>query len=74
MRESDTYGDYVGANPDEGPSKVRIFRMSGQFLMDVRYVSGSQMNRLTRDEIEQVIQGTVLPAIQAHNVTPAKGL
>jgi hypothetical protein len=74
-RESDTYGDYVGAWPDEGPSKVRIFQdKDGSFLMDVLFVSRSARNRLSRDEIEDVLQNQVLPALQAANVRAAAGL
>jgi hypothetical protein len=74
VRDSDTYGDYVVAWPDEGPTKVRVIPRGGSYLLDVLYVSRSQKNRLTRDEVEQVVQASVLPAVRASNVKPTSGL
>jgi hypothetical protein len=53
----------------------RIFPGKGPaFLLDAFYLTDSAENRLSRDEIEQAIQRQILPAIQAHNVSPVGGL
>jgi hypothetical protein len=79
MRDSDTFYHYLVTRPDGGPTKVRIIRRifpddGRPFLLDAFYLTGSQENHLSRGEVEQVIQGQVLPAIQARNVQPAGGL
>ena len=79
MRDSDTFADYLVTRPDGGPTKLRIIRriFPGQgpaFLLDAFYLKDSPENRLSQGEVEQVIQGQVLPAILAHNVHPAGGL
>ena len=74
VRDSDTYGDYVVARPDDGPTRVRVIAHGGAFLLDVLYVTRSQKNRLSRDEVEQVVQASVLPALQAGNVKAVPGL
>ena len=79
MRDSDTFAEYLVTRPDGGPTKLRIIRRifpgdGPPFLMDVFYLPGSPENRLSRPEVEQVIQTQVLPALQAHKVQPAGGL
>jgi hypothetical protein len=79
IRDSDTFADYLVSRPDEGPTRLRIivrpFPGRGpQFLLDIFYLWDSPDNRLSRGEIEQVIQTQMLPAIQAQNVRPIGGL
>jgi hypothetical protein len=79
MRDSDTFYLYLVTRPDGGPTKLRIIRriFPGEglpFLLDVFHLTNSPENRLSRDEVEHVIQGQVFPAIQARNVQPAGGL
>jgi hypothetical protein len=75
LRDSDSYGTYVGSWPDfKGPVKVRIVEHDDGFLLDLMYLERSTTNQFTRQEIEDVIQQKVLPAVQARNVQPAKGL
>jgi hypothetical protein len=75
LRDSDSYGTYVGCWPDfKGPVKARIVEDEGGFLLDVMYLDSSTTNQFTRQEIEDVIQQRVFPAVQARNVRPAKGL
>jgi hypothetical protein len=74
VRDSDTYGDYVVARPDEGPTRVRVIAHGGAFLLDVLYVTRSRKNRLAREEVERVVQDRVLPALQASNLKPTQGL
>jgi hypothetical protein len=79
MRHSDTFTDYLVTRPDDGPTKLRIIRRvfprkGLPFLLDVFYLTDSPENRLSRGEVEQMIQLQVLPAVQAHNVHPVGGL
>jgi len=79
MRDSDTFTDYLVTRPDGGPTKLRIVRRifpgkGPAFLLDAFYLKDSSQNRLSRGEVEQVIQGQVLPAVGAQNVHPAGGL
>ena len=79
LRDSDTFGAYLVARPDSGPTRLRIlrriFRGDGPaFLLDAFYSSDSPENRLSRGEVEQVIQRQVFPAIQADDVHPVGGL
>ena len=79
MRDSDTFYLYLVSRPDGGPTKLRIIRriFPGEgpaFLLDVFYLADSPENRLSRGEVEQVIQGQVLPAIQARSSSPVGGL
>ncbi len=79
MRDSDTFYLYLVTRPEGGPTKLRIIRRIFPdegllFLLDAFYLTDSPENRLSRAEVEQVIQGEVLPAIQAHNVRAIGGL
>jgi hypothetical protein len=79
LRDSETFTDYLFTRPDDGPTKLRVivrpFRGKGsKFLLDVFYLKNSPENRLSRGEIEDVIQRQVLPAVQAQNLQPAAGL
>jgi hypothetical protein len=79
LRDSDTFYLYLVTRPDGGPTKLRIIRRifpdeGLPFLLDAFYLQGSPENRLSRDEVEQVIQRQVLPAIQAHNAQAIGGL
>ena len=73
-RDSDTYGGYLRARPDGGPTKLRIIVDGDAYLLDAFYLNNSPENRLSRAEVEQVIQDKVLPAVQARNVKPTAGL
>jgi hypothetical protein len=79
LRDSDTFHHYLVTRPGGGPTKLRVVRRivpgnGPAFLLDVFYLHGSTENRLSRGEIEEVIQRQVLPAVQAHNTCPAGGL
>jgi hypothetical protein len=74
QRDSDTYGDYLRARPDGGPTKLRIIVDGDAYLLDAFYLNGSPENRLSRAEVEQVILDKVLPAVQASKVRPTQGL
>jgi hypothetical protein len=73
VRDSDSLGEYVGCWPDfKGPVKVRILKDEGTFVLEVMYLERSTTNQFTRQEIEDVIQQKVLPAVQAKNVRAAE--
>lgn len=74
LRDSDTYGDYLRARPDGGPTKLRIITARDAYLLDIFYLDGSQENRLSRADVETIIQQQVLPALQAQRVRAATGL
>jgi hypothetical protein len=79
IRDSDTFYQYLVTRPDGGPTKLRIIRRiyadkDHPFLLDALYLQDSPENRLSREEVEQVIRHQVFPAIQARNVQPVGGL
>jgi len=64
--ESDTYGDYLTARPAEDVT-LRIFGEKPEWVIQVTLGPDAG---LSRDEVDDVLNGQIFPALGAQNIHP----